>query len=484
MKTCLLMGIAATVFSVQTSYCETITMSEYLNRVSARHPLFITEAMQPRIESLRRDRFRGAEDWVVHSDPFVNFQKPIVSNTFSADRLTVFGVGASAQRPFWGNGSRLALSWEATITDQDLPGIVIPSTSGPITIPVGPSSFYENRISVTYSYPLLQNRGGILDRLGYELGNYNIDFARIESLENQENFLFEVGVRFIDWALVLEETRIDRERLSLEEEQLAQMKRKRRANLVDEVDVRRAEAALEIAQENVVFKQSLARAKQAELAVIALDDSIYEATPDVDLYRLESLPPIADVIEQLSSHRIVNSLDVRVRRLRTQKHALESVAKPRLYLGVTGGLQEGDEDFADSWVLDRPDITVFVDFRYPLGNRTARADVEKIRVEIRQLEKQTESVSLDLEARLRSVWIQIDEFEKVLALNQEQISTARKKTIEEQRVYNQGRGDLTFVIQSRDNESLAKLRYAVNAANYQKLVLNYRALVDELLPGD
>ena len=81
---------------------------------------------------------------------------------------------------------------------------------------------------------------------------------------------------------------------------------------------------------------------------------------------------------------------------------------------------------------------------------------------------------------MRNLLISIKEMEKVLVLNQEQIESAKAKTREELRLYNQGRGILTFVIQSRDNEEQAKLTYAQNAANYHKLILQYRALMDEL----
>jgi len=86
--------------------------------------------------------------------------------------------------------------------------------------------------------------------------------------------------------------------------------------------------------------------------------------------------------------------------------------------------------------------------------------------------------------KLRRIWIEITELEKVLVLNQEQVETAIEKTEEEQKVYDQGRSDLTFVIQSRDDVSLARLRYATNAATYQKLLLSYRAMIDELFPND
>ncbi|MFQ5823388.1 MAG: hypothetical protein ACE5JB_04970 [bacterium] len=71
--------------------------------------------------------------------------------------------------------------------------------------------------------------------------------------------------------------------------------------------------------------------------------------------------------------------------------------------------------------------------------------------------------------------------EKVLTLNQEQIESAKAKTEEELKLYNQGRGELTFVIQSQDSEQNAKFTYAGNAPTYHKLLIEYRALMNQLL---
>ena len=59
-----------------------------------------------------------------------------------------------------------------------------------------------------------------------------------------------------------------------------------------------------------------------------------------------------------------------------------------------------------------------------------------------------------------------------------------KETVAEVERYNSGRGELTFVIQSQDNEMAARLAYARNAATYQALGLQLRALTDSLLDSD
>ena len=76
--------------------------------------------------------------------------------------------------------------------------------------------------------------------------------------------------------------------------------------------------------------------------------------------------------------------------------------------------------------------------------------------------------------------LSLKELEKVLKLNQEQIKSAKERTKEELKLYNRGRGELTFVILSRDNEKNAKLTYAFNALTYHKLIIEYRVLMDQL----
>jgi outer membrane protein TolC len=461
---------------------QTITMDDYFVMVRERHPFFVKEAMQPDIETLRRDRNLGVKDWVLSSSPYVAYEQPIQTSAFTPEEVTSAGVNARLERTFWGHGGRMSLTWSSDLLDQKLPAITVPGPGGPIDIPIGPSTFYQNRLELTYSLPLLQNRGGILDRLDYDLGEYGIEFADIQALENQENFLLEVADRFVDWAFVSERARIAQALLQLQEEQLDRTKRKRRANLVDEVDVLRGQDAVAVARQEVVSSESRFKAQAAELAVLAKDDGINAMTPDMDLYALETLPDVEVVVENIGRQRIVRALRTRVEQLRTQKRGLDDLSRPQLNLDLTGALQEGDGRFLDAWVYSEPIVQVALGFRFPLENRTAEADVQRVSLEIRQLEKQIESVSLDLEARLRSVMIGVKELEEIMAVNRDQIETARRKTIEEQRLYDQGRNELTFVIQSRNNEAVAELTLATNAAAYRKLILSYRALVDELLP--
>ncbi|MCK4795869.1 MAG: TolC family protein, partial [Spirochaetes bacterium] len=139
------------------------------------------------------------------------------------------------------------------------------------------------------------------------------------------------------------------------------------------------------------------------------------------------------------------------------------------------------ESYGKSLGIDNPSFTIGLNFKYPLGSKTSKADVKKTEKEILQLHSEKQNILLDLASSIKSLAIQIKEMEKILELNKSQIESAMERTSEELKVYRQGRGDMTFVIQSQDNEANARLTYLNNSVNYHKLVLQYKSILDQLL---
>ena len=477
MKRVVLAAIAIVAAATNAS-SQTITIDQYLDRVKRTHPFFVAQALQVDIETWGRDRYLGLLDWRLSADAAIAYQQPIQSNAFTPTEAFGFTAGAGLERLFWGNGSRFSANISTIVTEQDLPGIEF----GGQQIPTGPSTFYENTLFLRYVLPLMQNRGGQLDRLEYELSDFNVQAAQVEVLENQEEFLFDAGNRFIDWALTLEQIDILQRRRDYEQEQLDRTKRRQQANLADEVDILRGQDAIKTAEEALIFSRSAFDARRAELATIAQDPDMYGASPEFDIYALQSMPSIEDAVARLDNHRIIRVLRTRKDQIRKQRDGLDQLAKAQLNLNLQAGLQNGKTSFFEAWTLSDPNIAVGADYLFPLKNRTAKADLTRNEFQLRQIDKDIESAKLDLESRLRAVLIAIRELENVLVVNQERIETALERTREEERLYDQGRNELQFVIQSRDSVAIAMLSYAANAADYQRLVLQYQALMNELLP--
>jgi outer membrane protein TolC len=481
-KTKFFLAILLIFFFVSLGHAQSITLDEFLDKIQQSHPFFVKESLSVEIENTAQQGLLGAEDWTVSGTSFFTHQKLLASSSFSPDRLDILGAEAAAERAIWRTGGRFSLSWSSQFSDQKVPDIVIPFPDGNMIVPTGPSEFYQHRVYASYAHPLLQNYNGKLDRLEYELSDYDIDFTEVQTLENQEGFLVDLAGRFLDWVLLTEQKRISEERKLLAEEELERTVKKRKSYLVDQVDVLRAEDAVRIAEQNVVLVESQWKALRAELSVLCQSEDMCQKSPQFDLYNIEQLPSPEEARRQLRSQsRILSTLNIRRDQLLHLREGYEEQSRPQLLLNLGAGLQGGDDQFGDALKLDKPDMSVSLVFQYPLENHSAQANISKTILEVDKLDQEIESISLDLESGMVNLLILIQEMEKVLQLNQEQIESSRAKTKEELELYNQGRGDLTFVILSRDSEQAAKLTYAGNAAAYQQLVLQYRGLVDEFL---
>jgi len=455
------------------SHAQTITQNEFLNSLKELHPLFEKEKLTAQIEKEERKGYLGTQDWNIFSSASFAHEEPAIA-VAGPERTDAFTVNGGVERLFWKTGGRFSASFSssrASVKIDPFYGF--------------PESFYQNEIAVAYTHPLLKNRSGFLDRLQYELKQYDVDFSEVQALENQEDFLASSADKFLDWVFLTEQKKIASERLSLAEEELARTKKKREAHLVDQVDVIRAEDAVRIGEQNQMLVESQWKSLQAELAVLSQNDELYNVSPQFNLYEVEELAPLQDAIAQLKEDsRIIAAINIRLKQLEYTRRGFDEASKPDLSLLAQLNTKNLDESFGKSLGMDKPDALLGLQFTVPLEKRTARSQVAKTDLQIAQLEKQLDEVGLELSSAVTNLHIQIEELEEVLKLNQQQIESAKEKTEEELKLYNQGRGSLTFVIQSRDSEENAKLTYAQNSIFYHKLILQYHALLDELFPSN
>ena len=463
-----LLFLAGIFFLPSLASAQTIAQDEFLNLLIESHPIFEKEQLTAQIEREEQASYLGSEDLLIHYGANLMHETPALA--IGPERTTALSAQGGIQRIFWNTGARLSAS--ASVGGASLK--IDPMWGFPDFI-------YQNQVEISYSHPLKRNKGGFLDRFPYELKNFDIDFSEVQALENLENFLADAATRFLDWVFLGEQKRIVAERLRLSEEELARIRRRREANLVDEVDVLRAEDVVRIWRQNQVLVESQWRALQAELAVLSQNEEMYDLSPQYDLYEITELPPLEDTIAQLNENiRLLRLLRVRIDQSQFARRQFEEMLKPDLSLIAYFNTKEMDDNVAKALLMDKPDLTVGLQFNYPLQNRTAKSQIDRTDAQVLQLEHQTANIRLKLASTLTNLHIQMSELRNVLDLNVEQIASAERRTQEELRLYNQGRGNLTFVIQSQDNEQNARLTYAGNAAVYHQLMVQYRNLLDQI----
>jgi outer membrane protein TolC len=460
--------LLALCISAAGAQAQSITLDEFLGRLTQTHPAFVKDQLTADIEAERRNGYLGARDWNIASSAFYVHEEPAIA-LMGPERTDAFSISGGVDKAFWSTGGRFSASFTSTRADLKLDPVY-----------GFPDSYYENELAVGYIHPLLRNRGGLLDRLEYDLKGFDIDYESLQALEAEEAFLADAAGKFLDWRFLREQIGIIEERLRLSEEELERTTRKREANLVDQADVIRAEDAVRIWRQNQVLAVSQRNALRAELAELLQEDlAILE--PAFDLYEIQELVTLDEAVTELTARsRLLEALRVRVEQLRYARRGYEETAKPDLHLVAELSTKNADESLGESWAMDKPDASIGVQLSLPLERTTARSQQAATDLRIAQLEETIRDLTLTLTSALTNLHIRIEEMHQVLRLNQEQIQSSRERTEEELKLYNQGRGDLTFVIMSRDSEQNAKLTYAQNALTYHKLLTEYLSLTDQL----
>lgn len=450
-----------------------LSLNKYLNLLKERHPFFVKERLKPEIEKEKQSGFTGTKDWKVVSSFGLSTQEPAI-NFSGPDRTDALSFTGGVEKTFWATGGRLSASFSSTSLSFKLP--TLPEFAG------FPTNWYQSQFDLTYIHPILKNRSGFLDKLQHNLQQFDVDISEVTKLENEENFLLSASTKYLTWVFLSEQLKIIDERLALSESEMERTKRKRASNLVEKVDVLRAEDAVRIAKQNKMLTESQLNGLKAELAIQTQLPEINYANPEFDLYETQILGSLESEIAKLEQEsRLVKTLQMRIKQISLARGGFEETAKPELDFVAQVSAKSFEEDFGSSLSTNKTDALLGLQFSLPLGNRTANSGINKTRLQISQIEYELNDLLLQLTSSLSSLHIQMEKMKEVLELNQEQILSAQEKTREELKLYNQGRGDLTFVIQSRDNEQNAKLLYAINALTYQNLLIQYRALIDELL---
>jgi hypothetical protein len=449
---------------------ETVTRDEFLNQLKQTHPLFEKEQLATEIEREEQKSYLGKRNWNFSSSLFYSHEEPSFA-VMGPEKTNAINIDGGLEKMFWSTGGRFSATYTGVYTDLKIdPMLGLPN------------SYFENKLTLSYVHPLIKNKGGFLDKLEFNLKQYDIDLSEIIAIENQEEFLAEQASRFLDWVFLLEQMKIVEQRLNLSEEMLQNTREKRKANLIDEVDVIRSEDAVMIAEQNLLLIETNLNALQFELAELTRDKRYKTIYPAFNLYENAEIPSLEESTGLLKQNaRILKSLQISITKLKYLREGYLGIKKADLSAVAKVSVKNAENNYGGSLAMDKPDALIGLQISYPIGYTAAKSKLSQADYQIMQLEKQYEEVSLKLTSTLANLHTQIVELAKVLQLNRKQIGSSKRKTEEEIKLYNQGRGDLTFVIQSRDSEQSAKLTYASNALSYHKLLLQYQSLMDQLL---
>ncbi len=324
-----------------------------------------------------------------------------------------------------------------------------------------------DKITLNYTQPLLKNFKGVNDQLAGDLSAIRIDINKLKRHQSIEKFILSQLFKLVDLSFAQQQLTLTTQRLELASQELKLIKDKFSQSVVDQVDVYLQEDA---------YQRSLQKQLQAEQALDLLKEELSvmlnmqsnSINSDYNLYELHAfdLGNLRRYLNGVSEMKILKLEQALLQRqLLSDKNNTQ--AQLDLKLGVSN---ENDNDW-----------NVGLGLSYPIGDTKAKALLDKTQVSLSKAKEAAEERLIELTVEAGVLKKTLVHLKKLLNTYQDRIKIADSRALAEKKRYNLGNSQMSFVISAQNNVHEVNLAYAQTAVSYQKSVLEFKAVIDQLL---
>ena len=437
-----------------------ITAEEFSSKLMQSHPFFLQLSLNEKVSLIDQKIARTYTDWNVQlgADESFSSGDDISSRLYNDLFTTSYEVSALRKIANSGANVNLKHSWNRNDKDSTV--------------------LNTNIFSIDYIMPLLQNRDGLNDRLAVDVADIELLANQVDLLEQAENFLASKLNQLVDLALKQELEKLYMFQLELSKQQLDLAEEKFSNSLIDkssflqekDIYVKANQQWLQSSRElNILRKEmaSLIDVKESEMVV------------EFDLFEEQNIIRVEPAVFVKNS-RPMQKLDFDKSKLQRQLETYENKTMPNVNLNMGFASQAEDEKYFSSFGNRDYSWNIGVDVSYPLGVRKESLDVERAEISIAQLDAQKREAEINLKHQISYLLAQIDLLAELVEITLEQGELANEKVIEEKTKYDQARGQKSLLIAAQKNANLARLNNVQVAASYQKIIIDYRAVTDQL----
>ena len=446
-------------FLLMSLNANTMTLNEFSERLVETHPYFVQLSLSEKTSLLDQKSSLTYSDWNIKAGASESFTGGEDTSILYDDLYTT-KYEVSANRKVENSGASVNLKHSLTRNDKDS------------------DASHSNLLAFDYVRPLLQNKDGLNDRLASDLASLDLIAKQVSLEEQAETFLASKLSKFIDLAVKQEIVKNHKISLDLSKQQLELDEEKFKNSLIDKSAliqqkdsyVKAKQQLLQSSKELIIERRELANligSKESDMIV------------DLDLYEVHNLTEI-DPRSFVNDSRSILKYDFDKARLQRQLVTFENKTMPSINLNLgLSSLGENDKYFGSFGNRDYS-WNVGVDISYPLGSRKQLIDVERAEISIDTIDAKKNEAEITNIHQINYLLAQVDLLSELVVLYLEQGSLAEEMVIEEQIKFSEARGQKSLVIAAKRNANLANLTYLQAAGTYQKIVIDYKAAIDQL----
>jgi len=448
-----------------------LSVSDYLDYLINDHA--IPKQLQTDVRHAQSSFIQSSSvaDWTIQSSLSSNHTEPYQSS-FAPEYIDSLQAQLSIARPLLSTGGYLSFDIrQQRFKQAPLSFGGMPSVNQP--------TYFQNAIAITYKQPLLVGFLGDVVNHPINIASRNVQATKFKSEDGLEAFVQSKLSEYVDWTLLHELTELSFSRLQLARESYDQTKERVRVNLAENIDLLRAEAALERAHQLWMTQKANLKSFQFKVSVQFETPSILHQSPSFQLYDMVDIKKPDHIL--ISKLRRITSMNLNEPTLKENLRL--SKAKRNGELDLVGSYEflGGSSAFYSAQRHLNNNATIALQYRRALSDTQAIEQVKKENDIFKQFKHQQTQIQKDIKAEVLSLYTLIEEYRSILNITLNQILIFKKKADAETALYKQGRSSIDMVIQAQDDVLNSKLNYANLSANYQKYVLAYQDLTDALL---
>ena len=437
-----------------------MTLNEFSERLVETHPYFVQLSLSEKTSLLDQKSSLTYSDWNIKAGASETFTGGEDTSSRIYKDLYSTKYEVSANRKVENSGASVNLKHSLTRNDKDS------------------NASHANLLAIDYVRPLLQNKDGLNDRLASDLASLDLIAKQVSLEEQAETFLASKLSKFIDLAVKQEIVKNHKISLDLSKQQLDLDEEKFKNSLIDKsVLIQQKDSYVKAKQQLLQSSKELIIERRELANLIGSKES--DMIVDLDLYEVHNLTEI-DPRSFVNDPRSILKYDFDNARLQRQLVTFENKTMPSINLNLgLSSLGENDKYFGSFGNRDYS-WNVGVDISYPLGSRKQLIDVERAEISIDTIDAKKNEAEITNIHQINYLLAQVDLLSELVVLYLEQGSLAEEMVIEEQIKFSEARGQKSLVIAAKRNANLANLTYLQAAGTYQKIVIDYKAAIDQL----
>ncbi|GIL18695.1 MAG: hypothetical protein BroJett040_24460 [Oligoflexia bacterium] len=385
---------------------------------------------------------------------------------------TTYKTSLTLKKPFF-TGTTLGVEYTLTTINSEF------STLSTTTLP---NSQTQNLVGLTLEQSLWKNSFGIVDRANLRAAENTEKSTHLTRVTDQQNLVLE-GIKLFWKAYVAQETLQEainsRERY---EKLVETVKKKTNYGYANPGELAQVQAELETRIQNV---------KAESVNYLAVLDQLstllnLEKGSEIEFQVPNEIPPLPQLNDiQVNELRPLKTSQLKVAASEDYLTASRSKSYPDVSLIgklYQGGIDEkASESYNEMISGAHPKYYIGVKLSYSFGSGIQNEDYVNKKIQRDLDQAKASRLLLEIQDSLEHSKRKVQMTYAVAMSSKKQLEFRDKAAQELQRAYNQGRSDISLLIDSLNKFFGAQIQYSKNVGDYQIALNEWAALRDELI---